>query len=121
MVINGPTRLIGLFKATPSLRNSGTAGRITAEGQNEIEAALYAALCDGVDFIFVPKPTPFALFAQGSKPFNIGLVLQYFHCFAIKPLGVACDYLDVLMIPRHGLIILLTATNRRKRCSTWLV
>ena len=67
MVTNGPTSLIGLFKSHPIPPQFGHGWSIAAEGQTEIEAALYAALCDCVDFIFVPKPTPFAILADHDE------------------------------------------------------
>lgn len=34
---------------------------LTATGQQEVEALLYAGFSDWVDFIFVPEPKPFAI------------------------------------------------------------
>ena len=74
------------------------------------------------------RPNSFFQFAESSWlrrlvpeqrfmdiPGRIVLVLQHFLCFAIHPLRVARDYLDVFAVGGHRLIILQTGTNRRKR------
>jgi hypothetical protein len=66
-VIFEPTNLINLFKSYSISAQYGHGWSITAEGKHETEALLYAALHDAVDFIFVPKPTPFAIFADHDE------------------------------------------------------
>ena len=63
-VIFEPTNLISLFSGYSILPQYGHGWSITAEGRHEVEAVLYAALRDAVDFIFVPKPALFAIFAD---------------------------------------------------------
>jgi len=40
---------------------------VTAVGQREIEELLNAALSDWVDFIFVPAPKPFVIYADHDE------------------------------------------------------
>ncbi len=66
-VILEPTNLISLFNSYSNPPQYGHGWSITAEEKHEIEAVLYAAFRDTVDFIFVPKPTPFAIFADHDE------------------------------------------------------
>jgi|SRR5262249_9647243 len=63
-VIFEPTNLISLLNSHSIPPQYGHGWSITAEGKHEIEAVLYAAFRDTVDFVFVPKPAPFAIFAD---------------------------------------------------------
>jgi hypothetical protein len=40
---------------------------LTAAGQQEIETLLHAAFSDSIDFIFVPEPRPFAIYADHDE------------------------------------------------------
>jgi hypothetical protein len=59
-----PTNLMGLLNSHSISPQYGHGWSITAVGQEEVEAVLYAAFRDAADFIFVPKPSPFAVFAD---------------------------------------------------------
>jgi hypothetical protein len=66
-IIFEPKNLVSLFKSHSIPPQYGHGWSITAEGPAEIEAVLYAALRDWVDFTFVPKPSPFGIFADHDE------------------------------------------------------
>jgi hypothetical protein len=66
-VIFEPTNLISLLNSHSIPPQYGHGWSIAAEGKHEIEAVLYAAFRDTVDFIFVPKPAPFSIFADHDE------------------------------------------------------
>jgi hypothetical protein len=66
-VIFEPTNLISLFNSYSIPPQYGHGWSITAEERQEIEAVLHAAFRDAVDFIFVPTPARFAIFADHDE------------------------------------------------------
>ncbi len=66
-IVLEPKNLIGLFSSYSIRPQVGHGWSITAEGRQEMEALLYAAFRDPIDFIFVPKPAPFAIFADHDE------------------------------------------------------
>lgn len=61
-VVFGIERVAGLVRATNE--SLGRESTILAETGDEAEALLLAAFVDGPDFIFVPKPRPFVIYAD---------------------------------------------------------
>lgn len=66
-IIFEPKNLVNLFNVYSIPLQYGHGWSITAEGPTEVEAVLYAALRDSVDFTFVPKPSPFGIFADHDE------------------------------------------------------
>jgi hypothetical protein len=62
-----PTNLIRLFNTYSMPVKHGHGWSITAEDPLEVEAVLYAALRDWVDFSFVPTPAGFGIFADHDE------------------------------------------------------
>ena len=67
LVVFDPTHLIDLMNANSIPPRYQRGVSITAAGQEEIEALLEAALGDWVDFIFVPEPKSFAIYADHDE------------------------------------------------------
>jgi hypothetical protein len=63
-VVFEPENLIGLLAKHSLPTEFNRHWSLTAEGQQETEALLEAALGDWVDFIFVPTPSPFVIYAD---------------------------------------------------------
>lgn len=61
-VVFGIERVAGLVRAPNE--SLGRESAILAETGDEAEALLLAAFMDGPDFIFVPKPRPFVIYAD---------------------------------------------------------
>ena len=66
-VVFDPEHLIALLTSyeVPARYERGVS--LTASGQGEIEALLCAALSDSTDFIFVPEPKSFAIYADHDE------------------------------------------------------
>lgn len=62
-----PRNLISLLNGYSIAPRYGRGWSISATGPQEMEAVLYSAFRDAVDFIFVPRPSPFALFADHDE------------------------------------------------------
>jgi hypothetical protein len=62
-----PKHLISLLTAHSLPAEYGQDWSLTAEGQPETEALLEAALGDWVDFLFVPAPKPFVIYADHDE------------------------------------------------------
>lgn len=66
-VVFEPKHLIEILTrhSLPAQYKSGTS--VTATGQEGIEELLHAALSDWVDFLFIPTPKPFVIFADHDE------------------------------------------------------
>jgi len=62
-----PTHLIGLLNNYSIPPRYGRGVALTARGAQEVTALLQAALGDWVDFIFVPEPKRFSLYADHDE------------------------------------------------------
>ena len=67
LVVFDPTQLIDLLNANSIPPRYQRGVSIIAAGQEETEALLEAALGDWVDFIFVPEPKSFAIYADHNE------------------------------------------------------
>ena len=67
LVVFDPTHLIDLLNANSIPPRYQRGDSITAVGQEEIEVLLAATLGDWVDFIFVPEPKSFAIYADHDE------------------------------------------------------
>ncbi|HVP42115.1 MAG TPA: hypothetical protein VMS96_01710 [Terriglobales bacterium] len=56
--------LLAGYDLSPQYRRDST---VTASGKKEVEELLYAALSDWVDFLFVPQPKPFVIYADHDE------------------------------------------------------
>ena len=66
-VVFEPKHLIKLLAEHSLPAEYGHDWSLTAEGQHETEALLEAALGDWVDFVFVPSPRPFVIYADHDE------------------------------------------------------
>ncbi len=60
---------------------------MTAEGHVEIEELLRAALSDWVDFLFVPTPEPFVIYAVLRRSIRSGVCVHVLHHARTIPLN----------------------------------
>jgi hypothetical protein len=67
LAVFDPTHLINLLNANSIPPRYQRGVSITATGQTESEALLEAALGDWLDFIFVPEPKSFAIYADHDE------------------------------------------------------
>jgi exonuclease VII small subunit len=67
LAVFDPTRLIDLMNATSISPRYQRGVSIIAVGQEESKALLEAALGDWLDFIFVPEPKSFAIYADHDE------------------------------------------------------
>jgi hypothetical protein len=66
-VVFEPTNLLNVL-ASHSMPPRDAGGiSLTASGQQELEALLHAVFSDSIDFIFVPEPRPFAIYADPDE------------------------------------------------------
>jgi hypothetical protein len=63
-VVFDPTHIITLFDSYGITPEYGRGWSLTATGQKEAAELLQAALGDWIDFIFVPAPKPFVIYAD---------------------------------------------------------
>lgn len=66
-VVFDPTHVIALFDSYAITPEYGRDWSLTAVGQKEAEELLLAALSDWIDFIFVPAPKPFVIYADHDE------------------------------------------------------
>jgi len=66
-VVFEPKHLISLLTDYSISPRYGHDLSLTAVGQEEVEALLQAALSDWVDFIFIPQPKPFVIYADHDE------------------------------------------------------
>jgi hypothetical protein len=66
-VVFEPKHLIGLLTRYSFPPRYGHGLSLTAAGQQEVEDLLHAALSDWVDFIFLPEPQVFAIYADHDE------------------------------------------------------
>jgi len=66
-VVFEPKHLIALLNKNSLPAEYGQDWSLTAEGEDETKALLEAALGDWVDFIFVPTPKPFVIYADHDE------------------------------------------------------
>ncbi|HET7109030.1 MAG TPA: hypothetical protein VFI38_19605 [Candidatus Acidoferrum sp.] len=67
LVVFDPTHLIDLLNANSIPPRNQRGVSITAVGQEEAEELLEAVLGDWVDFIFIPEPKSFAIYADHDE------------------------------------------------------
>jgi len=67
LVVFEPQKLIALLKKSSILPRYERGVTLTAEGREEIEALLCAVLGDWIDFIFVPTPESFVIYADHDE------------------------------------------------------
>jgi hypothetical protein len=67
LVVFEPQHLIALLKENSIPPRYGPGVTLTAKGQEEIEALLCAVLGDWIDFVFVPEPESFAIYADHDE------------------------------------------------------
>lgn len=56
--------LLATYDLSPQYRRDCT---VTASGEKEVEELLHAALSDWVDFLFIPQPKPFVIYADHDE------------------------------------------------------
>jgi hypothetical protein len=66
-VVFEPKHLIALLTEHSLPAKYGHDWSVTAEGKHETETLLEAALSDWVDFLFVPTPKPFVIYADHDE------------------------------------------------------
>jgi hypothetical protein len=66
-VVFEPKNLMALMTRCSAPLRYGRDITMTASGTNESEALLLAALSDWVDFLFVPRPKPFLIYADHDE------------------------------------------------------
>lgn len=62
-----PKRLAALLTRYSLPSRYGKGISVTASGQQEIKGLLYAAFADWLDFLFVPSPKPFVVYADHDE------------------------------------------------------
>lgn len=61
-------KMLNAFLAKQSVSEQITHGvSLEAEGQQEVEALLQATLADWIDFLFIPSPKRFAIYADHDE------------------------------------------------------
>lgn len=66
-VIFDPKHLLGLLTKYSLPPEYGREWSITAEGEQEVGELLHAVLSDWIDFMFVPTPKPFVIYADHDE------------------------------------------------------
>lgn len=66
-VVFEPQHMIDLLTRYSLPTRYGKGVSVTATGQREIEELLQAAFADWVDFLFVPSPKPFVIYADHDE------------------------------------------------------
>ena len=66
-VVFEPKHLIKLLSRYPITPHCGRGTSVRAHGHEEVASLLEAALSDWLDFIFIPEPKPFVIFADHDE------------------------------------------------------
>ena len=66
-VVFEPTHLIGLLTSHSIKPQYGRGWSLTATGEQEVVALLQAGFSDSIDFIFIPEPRPFGVYADHDE------------------------------------------------------